>query len=101
MNWLKSVHFVFAEILSPENLVKIRDQLCDLLTISDVELMYLKMNPKQKRLDTPFTTVPEVLFHVLYMWHSKNSSSTKRHLALLLHECKLYKAALELDPKCL
>jgi hypothetical protein len=41
----------------------------------------------------------EVLFHVLYSWHCKNPTATKRKLASLM-EKDLYKQAVKLDPKC-
>ena len=42
----------------------------------------------------------EVLFYVLYSWHCKNPTQSKRKLARKLLESGFYTQAYDLDPEC-
>ena len=44
-------------------------------------------------------SVDELLFHVIYSWHCKNPTATKKKLASMLPD-DLYKQAVALDPQC-
>lgn len=62
------------------------------LTVEEEFTLYVKSNTG--------APMDEIMFHVLYNWHCKDRTATKKKLALLLHECGLLKQALSLCPKC-
>ena len=94
---LLSNHPLISDVLDPLNLVTIIKDHLSSLEIQDIHKLAEHLNTSLLSSHVP---VQEVLFNVLYTWHSKNLSATKKDLAALLHECGLYKEAFTLDPKC-
>ena len=86
-----------ADVINPKNLLTISESLSS-LKIREVEILNHKLNPKDERLDSPFSEISEVLFHVLYNWYCRNSTVTRKKLAKILQECDFHKQALALDP---
>lgn len=60
--------------------------------------LHKKLNAEKNK-DTSFSSLekPELLFRVLYQWHCKNPTATKKDLALYVEECGHHKEAVKLD----
>ena len=89
-----------ADVINPSKLLKFCDEELSSLTIEDIETLHKKLNHKKKNLNTSSMEQPDLLFQVLYTWHSKNPLATRKQLALQLQEAGMYKQAIQLDSSC-
>lgn len=88
------------DVISPTNLLSIcKDQLSS-LKIQEIEKLSKKLMVEEEFAAVSHAHVDKVLFHVLYSWHCKNPTATKRGLALMMWECGLYQHAIYLDSTC-
>ena len=99
----KDLFLFHLDVINPRNLVSICDALSD-LTIDQVcnlaKVLLAEDAFKDAMSGVKYTQTNEVLFHVLYNWHCKYPTESKRKLALKLNECGFYQQAIHLNPKC-
>lgn len=81
-------------VINPTNLTKICEVLSS-LKIEDIEKLANHLNIKMM---SSKNELDEHLFYVLYKWHRRNPTATKKNLALIMQECDLHKGAIDLDP---
>ena len=96
---LVNVIVIIADIINPENLLKICQKLSS-FKAQNIKILAEKLDVWKDIEDQRNKPVEELLFHVLFNWHCKNPSATKQRLARIFKECEFLSEAMMLDSTC-
>jgi hypothetical protein len=87
------------DLITPASILDLCKGDLSSLKVKDIEKLASLLSVSEEFAANRHAPSHEVLFHVLYNWHCKNPTATKRKLASLM-ENDLYKQAVKLNPKC-
>ena len=92
-------HFSSTDLIDPQSVIQLCKDHFSSLTVEQIKTLSEKLSVSDRFSAMRHVPVDELLFHVIYSWHCKNPTATKKKLASMLPD-DLYKQAVALDPQC-